>query len=1165
MADTNFFKFESLNENFGKLYKEIGAGNSCSVFGVQNSMRPAIVSNINKKILYLVADNVTANLAVEQFEMMKQKVTLFPAVQDSFLYKRAQSNDIYMKRTSALFEILNKNFDVVVAPIDALFSFLPSVKDFSSHILKLQIGQNVDIQKLEMMLVESGYKKEELISENGQFSRRGEVLDVFPINEKHPFRVDFFDTEIESIKVFDIVTQKGTKEVKSIKICPFSDLFLTEKEIEHLKECVIKLRKKEGDGVDAATVFNASLDEIISRLELKDRSYSLDCLSSYLDDFRCSIFDYLNASVGENQYVVVFDESKQIFDSFLNFSKENTERLKQLKNSGTLLSGDFPCGFSANEIVLNFEKQTCLAFLKITNSNKFFKSKAVFNYKTIPVPRYTHNLKEFSKDVREYKLKKYKIFIFAGDKDQAVSIEKVLKAHDIDLDFNDKLENISADSAIVSKGYYSGFVLPEEKIAVFGTYDIFPKKRQASKLKLNKENVFSVPKVGDYVVHQFHGIGVCEGVTQLTGNFGTKDYVVIRYRDNDKLYVPTTQMDLLDRFSGAEAPKKLSKIGGQDFSAVKNKVRESVKKLAFNLIELYAKREQIKGYAFSEDNDLQREFENSFPYTETEDQLASIDEIKQDMQSQKVMDRLVCGDVGFGKTEVALRAMFKAIMDGKQVAFIAPTTILSEQHYNTARARMYDFGISIEVLNRFKTKAQADKILNDIELGKVDLVCGTHRVFSKDVNFKDLGLIVLDEEQKFGVEDKEKLKNKYPDVDVLTLSATPIPRTLNMSLTGIRDISIISTPPSERLPIQTYVSEYSESLVKDAILRELSRDGQVFILFNSVEKIYTYAERVRRLVPDAKILVAHGQMGAKEMEQVVYDFYHRKGDVLICTTIIENGIDIENANTLIVYDADKLGLSQLYQIRGRVGRGSRMAYAYFTYEYNKVLTEEAYKRLDAMSEFCEFGSGFKLAMRDLEIRGGGNILGAEQSGHLQKVGYDMYAKLLADAVKELKGEKIQEVKDVLVKVAIDAYVPDTYVSTSEERMIAYKRISAVSTIEAAEKLKAELVETYGKIPDVVLSLIGIALARQTAQKIGATEIVSNGAEVDIIFDDKSKIIDSAVIGEAIYKFRMNCSIDLSDKPMIKFNKERLCRENFEQVKKFLLIASDLQTKFMTKN
>lgn len=1164
MENTNIFNFGAKFKNFGKLYKEIGAGNSCSIFGVQNSARPAIVSGFQKKLLYVTADNVTATAAQENFELMGKRTMVFPSVQDSFLYKRAMSTELYQKRTEVLYHILNKNFDVIVAPIESLFAFLPSVSDFSKHILKLKTDMVIEPEKLEKILVESGYKREELISENGQFSRRGEVFDVYPINTKEPYRIDFFDNMIETIKVFDIVTQKGTKPISSIKICPYSDLFLTNDEIEGLKVAVNSLRKPETADVDASTIFNSSLDEIISRLDLKDRSYALDALAPYLDDFRSSIFDYFEKTLS-GEYVVVLDESKHLFDAMQSHSKEYNERIKELRDSGTLLAAKKATAFSFDEVLSWFQDKTSVAFLKITNSNKFFNSKAVFNFKTLASNRYTHNLKDFSVDVKAFIAKGYKVFVFAGDKEQAHNAENILKSHDIDIEIN-KSATISDDkSAVLMTGYSSGFVLPEEKIVVVGTYDIFPKKRQSSSLKLAKSNVFSVPKVGDFVVHQYHGIGVCEGITQLTGNLGTKDYVVIRYRDGDKLYVPTSHMDMLDRFSGAEEPKKLSKIGGQDFSAVKNKVRESIKKLAFSLVELYAKREQIRGFAFSEDNDLQREFENSFPFTETEDQLLSVSEIKKDMESQKVMDRLLCGDVGFGKTEVALRAIFKAVMDGKQVAFIAPTTILSEQHYNTARSRMYDFGINIEVLNRFKTKNQTDKILSDLQLGKVDLLCGTHRILSKDVEFKNLGLIVLDEEQKFGVEDKEKLKNKYPNVDVLTLSATPIPRTLNMSLTGIRDISIIATPPSERLPIQTYITEYSESLIKDAITREMNRDGQVFILFNSVEKIYTYAERVRRLVPDAKILVAHGQMPARELEKIIYDFYHRKADILICTTIIENGIDIENANTLIVYDADKLGLSQLYQIRGRVGRGSRMAYAYFTYEYSKVLSEEAYKRLDAMSEFCEFGSGFKLAMRDLEIRGGGNILGAEQSGHLQKIGYDMYAKMLADAVKEAKGEEVQERKDVLIKIALDAYVPDTYVSTSEERMIVYKRISSVDSVESVEKLKNELSQTYGKIPNEVLSLIQISLVRQLASKLGAIEVVSFGAEVQLVFEKPEDITANNVIGEAIYKFRMNCAIDLSEKPMIKFNKERLCRENFEVLQKFLLVSAELIKENVIKN
>ena len=1156
MAKT-IFDFENLGKDYAKMIKEIRAGNSCSIFGIQNSMRPALCNGFGRKILFITSDNINANVKKEEFELMGLKTFLFPAVQDSFMFKRASSNEFSLLRTLTLFNIMQKNYDVIVAPITALFGFLPSPKEFKEHILSLKLNQEITIEKLERMLRDAGYKKEELISSEGQFSKRGDIVDIYPIGENNPYRIDFFDTVIESIKIFDITSQKGTKPVSEIKICPNTNLFLDFDEMDEIKHLLSKLKKTGVTEQSEALIFNNFIDDILTRLDLGDRSYNLDVLAPLLKDFRATIFDYLTGQ----DFVAVIDECKQVFDSMIGYEKEIAERIKNLREAEMLVSGDIYPMFTSKQVIENFDKYTSVAFLKITNANRFFSSKAVFNFQTLPCSKWTHNQRDFASDINKYLLSGYRVYVFAGEATGEETAGNLLKNHGVNLT-KIKAENIfTCGGGIIRGSFASGFVLNEEKIAVIGTFDLFPKKRADSKLKVNKSNVFSMPKIGDYVVHQVHGIGVCEGVTRLSGNLGTKDYLVIRYRDDDKLYVPTTQMDMIEKFSGADVPKRLNKIGGQEFSAIKAKVRDSVKKLAFNLIELYAKRDKIKGFAFSEDNDLQREFENSFVYTETEDQLLSIEEIKRDMEKPKVMDRLVCGDVGFGKTEVALRAIFKAIMDGKQVAFIAPTTILSEQHYNTARARMFNFGVNIEVLNRFKNKSQVDKILAGIATGEVDLVCGTHRVLSDDVVFKNLGLIVLDEEQKFGVEDKEKLKNKYPFVDVLTLSATPIPRTLNMSLSGIRDISIISTPPSERLPIQTYVVEFSETLVRDAITREMARDGQIFILYNSVEKIYSFAEKIRRIVPDAKILVAHGQMGAKEMERVIYDFYHRQGDILICTTIIENGIDIENANTLIVYDADKLGLSQLYQIRGRVGRGSRLAYAYFTYEKNKVLSNEAYKRLDAMSEFCDFGSGFKLAMRDLEIRGGGNIFGAEQSGHMQKVGYDMFTKLLAEAVKELKGEKIENTNDVMVKIAIDAYIPEEYIATSEERMIAYKRISALDTPQNVDSFMLELSGVYGDVPKEVVSLIEVALCRKLAQKINAIEIISFGEEIDIIFDKKESIIESEIVTEAVYKFRMNCAIDLTVKPMIKFNKEKICRENFNLMKKFLLETLKIREKF----
>ena len=1152
MAKNNFFNFESVSANYKKLYDEIGAGNSCSVFGVQNSMQVAITSNLNKKLLYVVADGVSLLSATEQFELMGLKTLKFSAISDYFLYKHAQSSEAYNERILTLNSILSGNFDVVVAEIGAIFEFLPSIAKFKQNTIKLLPGQNIKIAELEAKLMQAGYKLEELIDGEGQFARRGEIVDVFPLGAKTPFRIDFFDTEIETIKVFDIESQKGTKEVKSLNICPCTCVFINENEVSTIASNLQKIKNNDVAS-ETLTIFDNNIDEIILRLENGDRRNGLSVLAPYILDFRASIFDYFNAT--KQDFVVVINEAKRVFDSLTSFKIENGERLDSLRKERCLIAGKNKVSFTDKEVLKYFENSVCLAFLKITNSNKFFSSKAVFNFKTMPSSRYVHNLKEFSFDVNKFLASGYKLYIFSGDANGAQICKNILSSHGISLEVRSQ-SGFMGESSILPVGYESGFILPEEKIAVIGTYDVFPKKRKTNTLLVKKENVFNIPKMGDYVVHHFHGIGICEGVTRLSGMFGTQDYVVVRYRDGDKLYVPTTQMDLLDKYTGSGEPKRLSKIGGQDFEAIKNKVKSSVKKLAFSLTELYAKRQKVKGFTFSEDTPLQIEFEKTFPYVETEDQLVTIDEVKNDMQSSKVMDRLVCGDVGFGKTEIALRAAFKAISDGKQVAFIAPTTILSEQHFNTAKARMNFFGVDIEVLNRFKTKKQISSILSGIMSGRVDMVCGTHRILSDDVKFKNLGLIILDEEQKFGVEDKEKLKHKYPNVDVLTLSATPIPRTLNMSLSGIRDISIIATPPSERLPIQTYVMEFSEPLVRDAILREIGRDGQVFILFNSVEKIYGFADRIKKLVPEASVAVAHGQMGARELENIVYDFYHKKYDILICTTIIENGIDIENANTLIVCDADKLGLSQLYQIRGRVGRGAKMAYAYFTYQKDKILSEEAFKRLDAMSEFCEFGSGFKLAMRDLEIRGGGNILGAEQSGHMQKVGYDMFMRLLSDAIKELKGEKVKEEKEVQVKISINAFVPESYVATSEERMVVYKRISSVDSLEKAEILKNELKQNYGAIPVEVQNLIDIALVRKLAEKIGASQVISQGKSVFIVFDEKESLLSNQNIVEMVYKFRMQCAIDNNTKPSIRFDKMDGVADNFEAVKHFLLKASE---------
>ncbi|MBQ8468231.1 MAG: transcription-repair coupling factor [Clostridia bacterium] len=1134
-----------LGENFTKIFDSVRAKKSCSAFGVQNSLRAPIANMCSKNILYVASDYITATKIKDHFEALGRKTFIFSAGSDNFIYKKAQSNTNNIMRTQALESIFSNTENCIICTTDSLFAPLCSPQNFASSILHLKVGQTFAPKALALALAKNGYVKSDFASEEGLFSARGEIVDVFVPGAKSAVRIDYFDDQIESISVLSD-TGSAVKQISSVKICPFSNLLISEAESKTILSKVQKLEARVLDDANEQAIFSAQVEDLIKKLESGERTYSMDMLLSFLPQ-TYSIFDYIAAS--GMQYDFYVDEAKLIFDMLVAKEKENNLRLKELESSQTLIGDRKGLAFSLDKILKDMNTLTGVVFQKITNANKFFDPKVVIDFNSKPISKYVRDTEGLAHDLNIWFENGFTVY-FCVTKTNAKQLQKNLSAYDIDLDIYSG-DKIPSASAILASQYPNGFILPHERVVVIGNYDLFAKQNNSSKLTAGRNDVFSIPKVGDYVVHAVHGIGVCEGVTQLSGTFGTKDYVVVRYRDGDKLYVPTTQMNLLDRFTGGEAPKKLSKIGGQDFEKVKEKVKQSVKKLAFDLVQLYAKREALKGFPYSEDNMVQKEFENSFEYVETEDQLSSISEIKKDMQSTKVMDRLLCGDVGFGKTEVAMRAMFKAVLDNKQVAFLSPTTILSQQHYNTCKKRMEQFGVNVEVLNRFKTPKQVKDILQKLKEHKIDVLCSTHRALSNDVEFADLGLIVLDEEQKFGVNDKEKLKNKHPNIDVLTLSATPIPRTLHMSLSGIRDISVISTPPSERLPISTYVTEFSDSLVRDAITREMSRGGQTFILYNRVETIYDFAAKIKQIVPDAKVLVGHGQLPANVLEQVVYDFYTGKADVLVCTTIMENGVDIENANTLIVCDADRFGLSQLYQIRGRVGRGNKMAYAYFTYDYDKSLTEEAYKRLDAISEFTEFGSGFKLAMRDLEIRGSGNVLGAEQHGFLQKVGYDMYSKLLAQAVAEARGERYEQQTETQMKVEINAYVPENYITESEQRMIAYKKIAAISSAEELGELVLQFENNFGKVPLETQNLMDIALTKNMAGKLKISELVASKNASYLLFDRREDIMQSEKLANAISKFRNVCSLDFSDKPKIKFENTFDANANYQTVKKFI--------------
>ncbi len=1140
-----------MGENFSTIKNATRAKKSCSAFGVQYGLRAPIASLCSDNILYIVSDYIAANKAKEYFEALDKTVSIFVANTDCFLYKKAQSSANNIQRVKTLFNMFTKKENVIIATADSLFSPCVDPEVFANCIIHLKVGQTISPKLLSRQIADCGYTKQDFATEPGIFAVRGEVVDVFAINYDHAVRIDYFDDQIERISLLDD-NGKAVKDLDSVSICPYSNLLLSNEEEQEILQKLEQMKSREFSDANEQTIFMAQVQDLINKIENGDRSFNQDCVFS-LACQPYSLIDYIHATGRE--YVYFIDETKLIYDNICAADKENTTRIKELSAANTLIADKKRAVNSLDYILKGLKSLTGVAFQKITNANRFFDPQVVLDFDSKPVSKYIRDTAGLAKDIEIWQQNGFKIYLLT-QKSNVQQLYKNLDSYAVDLPI--VKGSFIEKSGIYERIYPSGFILPHERIVFIANYDLFAKQNVSSKLSAGREDVFSVPKVGDYVVHAVHGIGVCEGVTQLSGTLGTKDYVVVRYRDGDKLYVPTTQMNQLDRFSGGETPKRLSKIGGQEFDKVKAKVKESVKKLAFDLVQLYAKREQIKGFPFSVDNMVQKEFENSFAYVETQDQLTSIAEIKKDMQSTKVMDRLLCGDVGFGKTEVAMRAAFKAVLDNKQVAFLAPTTILSQQHYNTCLKRMQEFGVRVEVLNRFKTTKQVKEILQQLKEGKIDVLCSTHRMLSDDVVFKDLGLIILDEEQKFGVNDKEKLKTKHPNVDVLTLSATPIPRTLHMSLSGIRDISVISTPPSARLPVSTYVTEFSDSLVRDAITREKNRGGQTFILFNRVEKIYDFAAKIRALVPDCKILVGHGQLAPNLLEQVVYDFYSGKADVLICTTIMENGIDIENANTLIVCDSDRFGLSQLYQIRGRVGRGSRMAYAYFTYEYNKMLTEEAYKRLDAISEFTEFGSGFKLAMRDLEIRGSGNVLGAEQHGFLQKVGYDMYAKLLAQAVAEARGEKVEEKVETLMKVNIDAFVPENYITESEQRMIAYKRISAISSLTDAEEVISELTTRLGKPPKQVLNLIDVAYIKNLASNLKVVEVLCTKEQAYLQFENREQIMNSSTLGNAIYKFNNHCSLDLSDNPKIKFISTGDSHQNYLLIRQFIEFANGIK-------
>lgn len=1084
--------------NFSLLKTSVENGDNCSIFGLNMGEKLALLSD--SAILFYVVDSVeSASNVMDKFVDMGRA----PYLLTDCINPLSSEFEKCDKELEFLYRLRNGDIDTIVMTPNMLSAKFPSKDRVADKVVS--VGDTLEVVKFIRELMKSGYERVDIVSDKGQFSVRGDVVDIYPLAGVPTRIMTDFDV-VESIRSYNPVTLLTTSELKECVI-PSNLLYnVTNNDIENFYS-EHKIKK----------------DDLFYELtELERLDYRMIAFDK---GFNSSVFDYVDDAV------IAFDGAKNIYDKLEVYLSELKDRIKTSSLHKVLV--DYV--ESITKYLSFSDKFTLVAFHFIQQNNRIFKPNKVFSIRTLPTINYSNNWNVLTLDLKNFESNGYTVILSAPTNEQSVRLATYLENNGIKCETFARvaLANRNVINIVNSKIPYS-ITLPEEKLAVIGYTSLFGR---AKKVIDTSPSFFDgeVPNENDYVVHSVHGVGRCLGVKSLQISGGLRDYVVIEYKNNDKVYLPVENLNQLSKYIGSDKTPTINKLGGVEFAKTKAKVKSAVKKVAFDLITLYRDRLNLKGLKYRPDDDMQKEFEASFGFSETVDQIKAIDACKSDLESGKVMDRLVCGDVGFGKTEVALRIAFKTILNGKQAVFLCPTTILSEQHYNTAKARMSNYGVKIEVLNRLRSKKDVERIKKDFASGKIDLLCGTHKLLASDIDYKNLGLLVLDEEQKFGVSDKEKIKNIRKSVNVLTLSATPIPRTLNMSLIGVRDISVIETPPTERLPSDVQVVEYSDNLVKTALNRELERGGQALVIFNRVEGIYDYASHIKALVPDAVVSVAHGQMKSEELEKEIYNLYTGATQVLVATTLIENGVDLPNANTLIVVDADMLGLSQLYQLKGRIGRSDKYSYAYFTFSNRNILTDNGYKRLQAIKEFSELGSGFKIAMRDLEIRGAGSLLGAEQSGHIEKIGYNMYVELLNESVKELRGEKVDKRTDIRVETNIPAYLPHDYIESSARRMSVYKDISNIDTYEKLSKLKENLESVYGTMPEELLSLCKVALIKNELSKLGVSKVVLKNSSI-ITFESKEYITKKVI--DLVHNYSDNVSLKVFESPVLEIRIEK---------------------------
>lgn len=1098
--------------------------------------------HLSKQILIVTHDEFRAKKIVEDLKFFNNNsAEIFPVKQLLLYDIDAFSHEIHNQRLKVMNRLCNKEKIIVVASVETLLNKIIKPQIFKKYNLTISYGQEIDLENIINSFIVKGYERVDMIEGTGQFSVRGGLIDFYPINRANPIRIELFDDEVDSIRVFDIKNQRSIDSLDKVDIPPFKEVLIENNIINDVKE---KLQKDLEFSVN--NLSTKAYSSFIEKLEDKFRHYidimdaggciqNINMVTPYIDNKLTSITSYF-----DKDSLMILDEPQRINEEYENIKNDFISKYTDLFERGELLSKHKDIYYEYDDIMDQIKSRECICISALLKSINGFEPREIISMVSKDIQPFHNKLNLLAEELKRLKYNGYKIIILSGTEDRGKRLEKNLLNLDIDCLYIENRDRVIYSSQIfITQGTINkGFEYPALKLMFISDKEIFGankrKRRVKSKDGARKISSFTDLKIGDYVVHESHGIGKYTGIEQLNVQGIKKDYLCIKYLGKDKLFVPVEQMDLIQKYIGADSVKpKVNKLGSGDWVKTKNRVKKSIEDMAMDLLELYAKRHLQKGYSFSEDTPWQKQFEDLFPYEETPDQLKCIKEIKDNMEKKESMDRLLCGDVGYGKTEVALRAAFKAVMDSKQIAFLVPTTILAQQHYNTIKERFKDFPVKIEMLSRFRTPLQQKKIISDVKIGNIDIIVGTHRLLSNDVKFYDIGLLIIDEEQRFGVKHKEKIKKIKENVDVLTLTATPIPRTLHMSLIGVRDMSLIEEPPEERYPIQTYVMEYNDQLVIDAIKKEMNRKGQVYFVFNRVKGIKKMAAHIKDLVPEARIAVAHGQMSERELEHIMIDYLEGQYDVLVCTTIIETGLDIPNVNTMIIYDSDKMGLSQLYQLRGRVGRSNKVAFSYFTYEKDKVLSEVAEKRLKAIKEFTEFGSGFKIAMRDLEIRGAGNILGSEQHGHMAAIGYDLYVKYLEETINELKGKIKTKQVETTIELNIDGYISNKYIQNEQQKVEMYKKISSVQSLEDYRDVIEELIDRYGDIPKEVENLIKIAYIKSICNRNGIVSVVQKNNEIKIEFDSIN-ILTPMFLNELSNFFGKGISFDLSRTPGLKY-------------------------------